>query len=189
MCYKLKLVFCGHSQKWQDIIKEVKFLQKLRHPNTIEYRGCYLKEHTAWVCIGRVSCSRDTETFVLCSIIKCVCVFLQLVMEYCLGSASDLLEGKFNNMLVSFISLVWFFWGGGFQSFDFFSLLSCSLAPSPPFSSQKATAGNRNSCYHARCTAGTSISSLSQHDSQVMTVFFSLDLLLSLEQKTLTRFV
>uniref|UniRef100_A0A7N6AAH5 non-specific serine/threonine protein kinase n=1 Tax=Anabas testudineus TaxID=64144 RepID=A0A7N6AAH5_ANATE len=37
--------------KWQDIIKEVKFLQKLRHPNTIEYRGCYLKEHTAWVCI------------------------------------------------------------------------------------------------------------------------------------------
>uniref|UniRef100_A0A8D3DRJ1 non-specific serine/threonine protein kinase n=1 Tax=Scophthalmus maximus TaxID=52904 RepID=A0A8D3DRJ1_SCOMX len=49
--------------KWQDIIKEVKFLQKLRHPNTIEYQGCYLKEHTAW-----------------------------LVMEYCLGSASDLLE-------------------------------------------------------------------------------------------------
>lgn len=36
-------------QKWQDIIKEVKFLQKLRHPNTVEYRGCYLREHTAWV--------------------------------------------------------------------------------------------------------------------------------------------
>ncbi|KAL4617810.1 serine/threonine-protein kinase TAO2-like isoform X1 [Arapaima gigas] len=51
------------NEKWQDIIKEVKFLQKLRHPNTIEYKGCYLKEHTAW-----------------------------LVMEYCLGSASDLLE-------------------------------------------------------------------------------------------------
>uniref|UniRef100_A0AAY4DJY3 non-specific serine/threonine protein kinase n=1 Tax=Denticeps clupeoides TaxID=299321 RepID=A0AAY4DJY3_9TELE len=51
------------NEKWQDIIKEVKFLQKLRHPNTVEYRGCYLKEHTAW-----------------------------LVMEYCLGSASDLLE-------------------------------------------------------------------------------------------------
>uniref|UniRef100_A0A674E3J3 non-specific serine/threonine protein kinase n=1 Tax=Salmo trutta TaxID=8032 RepID=A0A674E3J3_SALTR len=49
--------------KWQDIIKEVKFLQKLHHPNTVEYRGCYLREHTAW-----------------------------LVMEYCLGSASDLLE-------------------------------------------------------------------------------------------------
>nr|XP_048709196.1 serine/threonine-protein kinase TAO2 isoform X1 [Caretta caretta]XP_048709197.1 serine/threonine-protein kinase TAO2 isoform X1 [Caretta caretta] len=51
------------NEKWQDIIKEVKFLQKLRHPNTIEYKGCYLREHTAW-----------------------------LVMEYCLGSASDLLE-------------------------------------------------------------------------------------------------
>uniref|UniRef100_A0A7N5ZQT5 Serine/threonine-protein kinase TAO3 n=1 Tax=Anabas testudineus TaxID=64144 RepID=A0A7N5ZQT5_ANATE len=51
------------SIKWQDIIKEVKFLGQLRHPNTIEYKGCYLKDNTAW-----------------------------LVMEYCLGSASDLLE-------------------------------------------------------------------------------------------------
>lgn len=37
-------------QKWQDIIKEVKFLGQLRHPNTIEYKGCYLKDNTAWVC-------------------------------------------------------------------------------------------------------------------------------------------
>ncbi|XP_023668156.1 serine/threonine-protein kinase TAO3 [Paramormyrops kingsleyae] len=51
------------TEKWQDIIKEVKFLEQLRHPNTIEYKGCYLKDSTAW-----------------------------LVMEYCLGSASDLLE-------------------------------------------------------------------------------------------------
>ena len=51
-------------QKWQDILKEVKFLRNLRHRNTIEYKGCYLKEHTAW-----------------------------LVMEYCLGSASDIIEG------------------------------------------------------------------------------------------------
>ncbi|XP_041436333.1 serine/threonine-protein kinase TAO3-like isoform X2 [Xenopus laevis] len=51
------------NEKWQDIIKEVKFLQQLKHPNTIEYKGCYLNDHTAW-----------------------------LVMEYCLGSASDLLE-------------------------------------------------------------------------------------------------
>uniref|UniRef100_A0A673N5Y8 Serine/threonine-protein kinase TAO2 n=1 Tax=Sinocyclocheilus rhinocerous TaxID=307959 RepID=A0A673N5Y8_9TELE len=54
------------TEKWQDIIKEVKFLEQLRHPNTIEYKGCYLKDNTAW-----------------------------LVMEYCLGSASDLLEGEF----------------------------------------------------------------------------------------------
>lgn len=37
------------EQKWQDIIKEVKFLQRIRHPNSIEYKGCYLREHTAWV--------------------------------------------------------------------------------------------------------------------------------------------
>ncbi|TWW53967.1 Serine/threonine-protein kinase TAO2, partial [Takifugu flavidus] len=70
------------NEKWQDIIKEVKFLQKLRHPNTIEYRGCYLKEHTAWVCI--IIVYRSTETFVLQKLV--------MVMEYCLGSASDLLE-------------------------------------------------------------------------------------------------
>ncbi|XP_006865520.1 PREDICTED: serine/threonine-protein kinase TAO3 isoform X1 [Chrysochloris asiatica] len=60
-----KMSYSGKQthEKWQDILKEVKFLRKLKHPNTIEYKGCYLKEHTAW-----------------------------LVMEYCLGSASDLLE-------------------------------------------------------------------------------------------------
>lgn len=34
-------------------------------------------------------------------------------------------------------------------------------------SSQKATPGNWNSCYYPWCTAGISISSLSQHDTQV----------------------
>ncbi|GFO29630.1 serine/threonine-protein kinase tao1 [Plakobranchus ocellatus] len=53
----------GSTDKWQDIIKEVKFLRQLKHKNTIEYKGCYIKEHTAW-----------------------------LVMEYCLGSASDIIE-------------------------------------------------------------------------------------------------
>ncbi|KAG8140584.1 hypothetical protein E2320_003258 [Naja naja] len=42
------------NEKWQDIIKEVKFLQKLRHPNTIEYKGCYLREHTAWKCLDGI---------------------------------------------------------------------------------------------------------------------------------------
>uniref|UniRef100_A0A8D2PEP9 Serine/threonine-protein kinase TAO3 n=3 Tax=Telluraves TaxID=3073808 RepID=A0A8D2PEP9_ZOSLA len=42
------------NEKWQDIIKEVKFLQQLKHPNTIEYKGCYLKEHTAWVSEGHL---------------------------------------------------------------------------------------------------------------------------------------
>jgi len=39
------------------------FLRQLNHPNTIEYKGCYLRESTAW-----------------------------LVMEYCVGSASDIIE-------------------------------------------------------------------------------------------------
>uniref|UniRef100_A0A8D8LQU5 non-specific serine/threonine protein kinase n=1 Tax=Cacopsylla melanoneura TaxID=428564 RepID=A0A8D8LQU5_9HEMI len=51
------------TEKWQDILKEIRFLRQLKHPNTIEYRGCYLRDHTAW-----------------------------LVMEYCLGSASDIIE-------------------------------------------------------------------------------------------------
>lgn len=42
-------IFLMFSQKWQDIIKEVKFLQRIQHPNSIEYKGCYLREHTAWV--------------------------------------------------------------------------------------------------------------------------------------------
>lgn len=60
-----KMSFTGKqsAEKWQDIIKEVKFLVNLKHKNCIEYKGCYLKEQTAW-----------------------------LVMEYCLGSASDIVE-------------------------------------------------------------------------------------------------
>uniref|UniRef100_A0A8C0VAU5 non-specific serine/threonine protein kinase n=1 Tax=Cyanistes caeruleus TaxID=156563 RepID=A0A8C0VAU5_CYACU len=37
------------SEKWQDIVREVKVLQRLRHPNTVGFRGCYLRENTAWV--------------------------------------------------------------------------------------------------------------------------------------------
>ncbi|KAI5193450.1 Serine/Threonine-Protein Kinase Tao1 [Manis pentadactyla] len=60
-----KLSYTGmqSTKKWQDIIKEVRFLQILKHPNIIEYKGCYLSEHTAW-----------------------------LVMEYCIGSVSDFLK-------------------------------------------------------------------------------------------------
>ena len=45
--YFLVLLF----QKWQDIVKEVKFLKRVKHKNCIEYKGCYLREHTAWVRI------------------------------------------------------------------------------------------------------------------------------------------
>lgn len=60
-----KMSFTGKqsTEKWQDILKEVKFLKTLKNRNTIDYKGCYLKDQTAW-----------------------------LVMEYCLGSASDIIE-------------------------------------------------------------------------------------------------
>ncbi|XP_073076575.1 serine/threonine-protein kinase TAO1-like [Manis javanica] len=50
-------------QRWQGIIKEVRLLRTLKHPNIVIYKGCYLREQRAW-----------------------------LVMEYCAGSVSDLLE-------------------------------------------------------------------------------------------------
>lgn len=60
-----KMSYLGKQslEKWQDILKEIRFLRQLSHPNTVEYKGCYLRDHTAW-----------------------------LVMEYCLGSASDIIE-------------------------------------------------------------------------------------------------
>ncbi|XP_018334678.1 serine/threonine-protein kinase Tao isoform X2 [Agrilus planipennis] len=60
-----KMTYLGKQSldKWQDILKEIRFLRQLNHPNTVEYKGCYLRDHTAW-----------------------------LVMEYCLGSASDIIE-------------------------------------------------------------------------------------------------
>lgn len=60
-----KMSYLGKQsmEKWQDILKEIRFLRQLNHSNTIEYKGCYLHENTAW-----------------------------LVMEYCVGSASDIIE-------------------------------------------------------------------------------------------------
>ncbi|XP_057357555.1 serine/threonine-protein kinase TAO1-like [Manis pentadactyla] len=60
-----RLPFSGKkaTERWQGIIKEVRVLRTLKHPNIVEYKGCYLHEHRAW-----------------------------LVMEYCSGSASDLLK-------------------------------------------------------------------------------------------------
>lgn len=60
-----KMSYIGRQsiEKWQDILKEIRFLRQLNNPNTIEYKGCYLRENTAW-----------------------------LVMEYCVGSASDIIE-------------------------------------------------------------------------------------------------
>lgn len=56
-------LFKDSAEKWQDITRELIVLSNLNHRNTIQFRGCYIKEHTAW-----------------------------LVMEYCLGSTSDIVE-------------------------------------------------------------------------------------------------
>ncbi|KAI5170136.1 Serine/Threonine-Protein Kinase Tao1 [Manis pentadactyla] len=60
-----RLPFSGRNamERWQGIIKEVRCLRTLKHPNIVEYKGCYLREHRAW-----------------------------LVMEYCSGSVVDLLK-------------------------------------------------------------------------------------------------
>ena len=58
--------YAGKSaEKFNEILKEVKLLRTVRHKNVVEFHGSYLKEkeHSAWIC-----------------------------MEYCLGSASDLVE-------------------------------------------------------------------------------------------------
>lgn len=59
LCVCVWILSFSPRQKWQDIIKEVKFLVQLRHPNTIEYKGCYLKDNTAWV-----SGSSRTSSFI-----------------------------------------------------------------------------------------------------------------------------
>eukprot|EP00118_Oscarella_pearsei_P007951 m.40024 g.40024 ORF g.40024 m.40024 type:complete len:935 (+) comp32879_c0_seq3:2547-5351(+) len=60
-----KMSFSGKAaaEKAQEIVKEVRFLRQCDHDNCVKYLGCYLKAHTTW-----------------------------LVMEYCIGSASDILE-------------------------------------------------------------------------------------------------
>ncbi|CAF3404350.1 unnamed protein product [Rotaria sp. Silwood1] len=52
-----------NAETWQDILNEIRFLRELNHRHCIAYRGCYLKEYTTW-----------------------------LAMEYCVGSAADLIE-------------------------------------------------------------------------------------------------
>ncbi|CAI4232440.1 unnamed protein product [Auanema sp. JU1783] len=51
------------SEKWTDILKEVSFLHKIHHKHIVEYRGCFLKDQTCW-----------------------------LIMEYCIGSAADIVD-------------------------------------------------------------------------------------------------
>lgn len=73
---KLKKIDIYNSNKIKQLSKynifllSIRFLKQLEHPNAIEYKGCYKREHTAW-----------------------------LVMEYCVGSASDIIEVKYFKMI------------------------------------------------------------------------------------------
>ncbi|EDV21721.1 uncharacterized protein TRIADDRAFT_30095 [Trichoplax adhaerens] len=60
-----KMSFNGKNseEKWQEIIKEISFLRSCSHKNIIEYYGCYLVDDYVW-----------------------------LSMEYCIGSAADIVE-------------------------------------------------------------------------------------------------
>ena len=46
---KMSYVGKQSQEKWQDILKEIQFIEQLNHRNCINYKGCYLKEHTVWV--------------------------------------------------------------------------------------------------------------------------------------------
>lgn len=96
--------FC---QKWQDIIKEVKFLGQLRHPNTIEYKGCYLKDNTAWVSgsFVRVASRSTSECCASCGTPFCFCGFFFLVIV----KSSPFTANSFcNRVSCSHPSVVWF---------------------------------------------------------------------------------
>uniref|UniRef100_A0A8R1HQ50 non-specific serine/threonine protein kinase n=1 Tax=Caenorhabditis japonica TaxID=281687 RepID=A0A8R1HQ50_CAEJA len=60
-----KMNFSGKqaTEKWNDILKEVSFLNTVVHPHIVDYKACFLKETTCW-----------------------------LVMEYCIGSAADIVD-------------------------------------------------------------------------------------------------
>ncbi|CCD63181.2 Serine/threonine-protein kinase SULU [Caenorhabditis elegans] len=60
-----KMNFSGKQavEKWNDILKEVSFLNTVVHPHIVDYKACFLKDTTCW-----------------------------LVMEYCIGSAADIVD-------------------------------------------------------------------------------------------------
>lgn len=37
------------SEKWADIVREVRFLKSISNSYIVEYKACFLKDHTCWV--------------------------------------------------------------------------------------------------------------------------------------------
>ncbi|VDL87790.1 unnamed protein product [Nippostrongylus brasiliensis] len=46
-----KMAYSGKQagEKWTDILKEVAFLNEIKHPHIVEYKACFLKDQTCWV--------------------------------------------------------------------------------------------------------------------------------------------
>ena len=40
------------QEKWQDIVKEIKFLRECTHENMVQYNSSYLKGEYVWVSAG-----------------------------------------------------------------------------------------------------------------------------------------
>lgn len=65
-------------QKWEDIVKEVKFLSQLKHENTIGFRGCFLKDSTCWV----ISYDLHIVSYTSIYIRLCVVLFFKLLNSW-----------------------------------------------------------------------------------------------------------
>lgn len=106
-----KMSYMGKQclEKWQDILKEIRFLRQLRHPNTIEYKGCYLREHTAWVSFQPFLIMLDNCSYQTCKLVIPVIYLnenildqfifrmksLKEILEKCCYLKSTLLENIF----------------------------------------------------------------------------------------------
>lgn len=67
---------------------QVAFLNKIKHPHIVEYKACFLKEQTCWVCFP----SHCLQAASLLLALRCIRCSFQLVMEYCIGSAADIVD-------------------------------------------------------------------------------------------------
>lgn len=88
-------------------------------------------------------------------------ILFQLVMEYCLGSASDLLEGKFKARAVT--PFPFHVDPDPHLTHDWHLCVSDSV----PCSSQEASARSGNRCNYPRCSSRVGLPSFPQDDSPV----------------------
>ncbi|CAG5112590.1 Oidioi.mRNA.OKI2018_I69.chr2.g6788.t1.cds [Oikopleura dioica] len=74
-----KMSYSGKSEKFTDIVHEIKLLERLKHKNIVRLEECFLKDkdHMVWI-----------------------------VMEYCLGSASDLVDVQPGRLLESEVAQI-----------------------------------------------------------------------------------